>query len=89
MTKKKTKTKTKTIYKKEEVEYGATQYKDYIDSFKAGQTFKLIFALKNSINYIPVHCSCSWHSRYYHFCIYNAIAWVLKTGQIEKKTQKF
>ena len=46
MTKKKTKINTKTIYKEEEVEYGATQYKDYIDSFKAGQTFKLIFALK-------------------------------------------
>ena len=59
MTKKKTKTttKTKTILKEEEVENGATEYKYYIDSFKAGQTFKLIFALKNSINYIPVHCS--------------------------------
>ena len=57
MTNKKIKTKTKTIQKEEEVEYDATQYMYYIDSFKAGQTFKLIFALKNSINYIPVHCS--------------------------------
>ena len=43
------------------MEYGATQYKDYIDSFKAGQTFKLIFAskFKNGVtNCYLLHFAC-------------------------------